>query len=104
MAAGCGSNSSSSSSASRAEFKAGFATSQREFRKLGTTLAKDITRAGSRTDAQLAKEFGALATRARQQAADLAAHLDLGVTAPRSKQRGLVCQVGQVGTDHPRGG
>jgi hypothetical protein len=73
LVAGCGSNSSSSSSASRAEFKAGFATSQRQFRKLGTTLATDITRAGSRTDAQLAKEFGALATRARQQAAELAA-------------------------------
>lgn len=72
LVTGCGSNS-SSSSASQADFKAGFATSQREFRKLGTSLAKDITRAGSRTDAQLAKEFGALAKRARQQAGQLAA-------------------------------
>jgi hypothetical protein len=72
LVAGCGSGT-SSSSASQARFKAGFATSQREFRKLGTDLAKDITRAASRTDSQLAKEFGALARRARDQAAQLAA-------------------------------
>jgi hypothetical protein len=69
---GCGSGT-SSSSASQADFKAGFAASQREFRKLGIDLAKDITRAGSRTDAQLAKEFRALAQRARHQAGRLAA-------------------------------
>lgn len=72
LVAGCGSGT-SSSSASQAQFKAGFATSQREFRKLGTDLAKDITRAASRTDAQLAKEFGALAKRARDQAGQLGA-------------------------------
>jgi hypothetical protein len=72
VVAGCGSGT-SSTSASRVKFKAGFATSQREFRKLGTALARDITRAGSKTDAQLAKEFGALAKRARQQASQLAA-------------------------------
>jgi hypothetical protein len=71
--AGCGSGTSSTSSASQADFKAGFAASQREFRKLGIDLAKDITRAGSKTDAQLAKEFGALAKRAGQQASQLAA-------------------------------
>jgi hypothetical protein len=69
---GCGSGT-SSSSASQVEFKAGFATTQREFRKLGTALAKDITRAASKTDAQLAKEFGTLAKRARRQADQLAA-------------------------------
>lgn len=70
--AGCGS-AKSSSSTSRVDFKTGFATSQQEFRKLGTDLAKDITRAGSKTDAQLAKEFGALAKRAGEQARQLAA-------------------------------
>jgi hypothetical protein len=71
--AACGSGTSSSSSAGQADFKAGFAASQREFRKLGIDLAKGITRAGSKTDAQLAKEFGALADRARHQASELAA-------------------------------
>lgn len=71
--AGCGSGTSSSSSTSQVAFKAGFATSQKEFRKLGTELAKDITGAGVRTDAELAKEFSRLATRAGQQADQLAA-------------------------------
>src|SRR5581483_951475 len=39
--AGCGSGKSSSST-SKVDFKTGFATSQREFRKLGSDLAKDI--------------------------------------------------------------
>lgn len=69
--AGCGSG--TSSSASQVDFKTGFATSQKDFRKLGTDIAKDITGAGSRTDAQLATEFGGLATRADQQAGGLAA-------------------------------
>ncbi len=73
---GCGSGTSSSST-SRVEFKTGLASSQREFRRLGTDIARDITGAGSKTDAQLAKEFGGLATRAGQQAAQLAA-----LTAP----------------------
>jgi hypothetical protein len=68
--AGCGSGKSSSTSS--ADFKAGFATSQREFRKLGTDIAKDITGAAAKTDAQLATEFGGLATRAGQQASQLA--------------------------------
>lgn len=71
--AGCGSSKPSSTTASQVAFKAGFATSQKEFRKLGTDLAKDITGAGARTDAELAKEFNRLATRAGQQADQLAA-------------------------------
>jgi hypothetical protein len=71
--AGCGSGKSSSTTTSQVAFKAGFATSQKEFRKLGTDLAKDITGAGARTDAELAKEFNRLATRASQQADQLAA-------------------------------
>jgi hypothetical protein len=70
--AGCGSGK-SSSSASQVDFKAGFATSQKAFRKLGTDIAKDITGAGAKTDAVLAKEFDGLATRAEQQARQLAA-------------------------------
>ena len=70
--AGCGSGKSSSST-SKVDFKTGFATSQREFRKLGSDLAKDIIGARSKTDAQLATEFKALATRAGQQAGELAA-------------------------------
>lgn len=70
--AGCGSSKSSSSS-SQVDFKAGFATSQKQFRKLGTDIAKDITGAGAKTDAELAKEFRALAARAEQQAGELTA-------------------------------
>jgi hypothetical protein len=70
--AGCGSGKSSSST-SQVAFKAGFATSQKEFRKLGTDIAKDITGAGAKTDADLAKEFTALATRAEHQSSQLAA-------------------------------
>ena len=71
--AGCGSSKSSSTSTSEVAFKAGFASSQKEFRRLGTDLAKDITGAGARTDAELAKEFDRLATRAGRQANQLAA-------------------------------
>jgi hypothetical protein len=74
--AGCGSGK-SSSSISRVDFKTGFATSRKEFGEFVTEIAKDITGAGSRTDAQLAKEFGGLAARADQQASRLAA-----LTAP----------------------
>jgi hypothetical protein len=70
--AGCGSGKSSSST-SHVDFKTGFATSQKEFRKLGTDIAKDIKGAGAKTDAELAKEFSALAKRADQQATQLAA-------------------------------
>jgi hypothetical protein len=72
-AAGCGSSKSSSSSTRHVDFKAGFATSQKDFRKLGTDIAKDITGAGTKTDAELSKQFGGLATRADQQASRLAA-------------------------------
>ncbi len=70
--AGCGS-SKPSSSTRQVEFKTGFVTSQKDFRKLGIDIAKDIRGAGSKTDAELAKEFGGLATRAGQQASELAA-------------------------------
>jgi hypothetical protein len=42
-AAGCGSGKSSSSSTRHVDFKTGFATSQKDFRKLGTDIAKYIT-------------------------------------------------------------
>jgi hypothetical protein len=70
-AAGCGSSHSSSTS-SQASFKSGFATSQQDFRQLGTDIAKDITGAGKKTDAAIATEFTKLARRADQQAAQLA--------------------------------
>jgi hypothetical protein len=69
-AAGCGS-SHTSTTTSQVSFKNGFATSQTEFRRLGTDIAKDITGAGNKTDAALATEFDELATRADQQAAQL---------------------------------
>lgn len=69
-AAGCGSNGKSSTT-SQVSFKSGFATSQRDFRALGTDIAKDITGAGKKTDAAIAAEFDKLATRAGQQAAQL---------------------------------
>jgi hypothetical protein len=72
VVAGCGS-SKPSSSTSHVDFKTGFVASQKDFRKLGTDIAKDIMGAGSKTDAELAKEFGGLATRAGQQASQLAA-------------------------------
>jgi hypothetical protein len=72
-AAGCGSSKSSSSTSSHVDFKTGFAAGQKEFRKLGTDIAQDITGAGNKTDAELATEFGALATRADQQASQLGA-------------------------------
>jgi hypothetical protein len=67
---GCGGG--GSGDVSRAAFKSGFATSQKQFRQLGTTLASDITGAGAKTDAALATQFTALAARARRQAAQLA--------------------------------
>ncbi|MGZ4167458.1 MAG: hypothetical protein ACXVRW_00865 [Solirubrobacteraceae bacterium] len=69
-AAGCGS-SGKSSTTSQVSFKNGFATSQRDFRQLGTDIAKDITGAGNKTDAAIAGEFAKLAKRADQQAAQL---------------------------------
>ena len=70
--AGCGS-SGKSSTTSQVSFKSGFATSQQDFRALGTDIAKDITGAGKKTDAAIATEFQKLATRANQQADQLAA-------------------------------
>lgn len=69
-ATGCGS-SGKSSTTSQVSFKSGFATSQRDFRQLGTDIAKDITGAGNKTDAAIAGEFAKLAKRADQQAAQL---------------------------------
>ncbi|HYZ80829.1 MAG TPA: hypothetical protein VE571_06150 [Solirubrobacteraceae bacterium] len=68
--AGCGSGGQSSTS-SQPGFKSGFATTQRNFRQLGTDIAKDITGAGKKTDAAIADEFRKLATRAGRQAAQL---------------------------------
>jgi hypothetical protein len=81
-ASGCGSNGKSSTS-SQVSFKSGFGTSQQEFRRLGTDIARDITGAGSKTDAAIAREFGKFATRANQQADQLAA---LDVPARYKKQ------------------
>jgi hypothetical protein len=67
---GCGSGK-SSSSISGVDFKTGFATSQKDFRELVTKMVKDLTAAGSQTDAQLAKEFSGLAARADQEASQL---------------------------------
>src|ERR1700722_3570002 len=86
MLAGCGSSGNSSSSTSSAAgstsasststsapsastFKSGFSTDRVKFRKLGLDLQKEITTAQTKTDAQLATEIGALAVRAKQQAA-----------------------------------
>jgi hypothetical protein len=109
--AGCGS-SKSSSSASKVDFKTGFATSQTEFRELGTDIAKDITGAGSKTDAQLAKEFDGLATRAGQQASQLAA-LDAPATYGKRVTRlvagfhaikGDLSKISTAATDHDASG
>jgi hypothetical protein len=85
--AGCGSGKSSSST-SRVDFKTGFAASHKEFGVLVTEIAKDITGAGSKTDAQLAKEFGGLATRADQQASQMAA-----LTAPSKYAKRMTSMV-----------
>ncbi|MFZ1995185.1 MAG: hypothetical protein WAU75_13810 [Solirubrobacteraceae bacterium] len=68
--AGCGSG--RSSTTSRVDFKTGFATSQNAFRQLVTDIAKDLTGAETKTDAELAKEFGVLGDRADRQASRLA--------------------------------
>lgn len=71
-AAGCGS-SHTSTTTSQVSFKSGFAASAKDFRQLGTDIAKDITGAGNKTDAALATEFGTLAKRVDQEATQLAA-------------------------------
>ena len=52
-------------------FKAAFVADRAQFRALGTSLAKSLNQAGSKTDAQLATEFQNLATRAKAQAGKL---------------------------------
>jgi hypothetical protein len=79
--AGCGS-SGKSSTTSQVSFKSGFATTQREFRQLGTEIAKDINGAANKTDAELANEFTALAKRTDQQATQVDA---LGAPAQYEK-------------------
>ncbi len=63
---------STSASTGAADFKPGFAASRATFKKLGADLGSDVQHANTKTDAQIATEFAALATRARQQAAGLA--------------------------------
>jgi hypothetical protein len=65
--AGCGGGSAPSLSA----FKSGFAANKKSFHSLGVDLQHAIATAQSKTDAQLATEIGALATRAKQQADSL---------------------------------
>jgi hypothetical protein len=94
--AGCGSGKSSSAT-SRVDFKTGFTTSHSQFVALATDIAKDIKDAASKSDAQLAKEFRALATRADREASRLT-----GLTAPTkySKQvTSLVAGFRSVKTD-----
>lgn len=68
--AGCGGSSNNAPSLSA--FKTGFQSNKTSFRQLGIDLQKAITGAQSKTDAQLATELGALATRASSQAGSLA--------------------------------
>jgi len=86
-AAGCGSGT-SSSSAGHVDFKTGFATSHAAFAGLATSIAKDLSSAGSKSDKQLAKEFGALATRADQATSQLK-----GLTAPSKYSKRLTSLV-----------
>ena len=65
--AGCGGSSGPSLSA----FKSGFRAEKKAFHSLGVDLQQAIATAQNKTDAQLATEIGALATRARQQASSL---------------------------------
>ena len=63
--AGCGGGPSLSA------FKNGFATDKSQFTKLGSDLAAAIQSARNQTNTELASEFGALSSRAKQQAAQL---------------------------------
>lgn len=96
--AGCGSGkSSSSTTTSQLAFKTALANSQRGLRSLITDIAKDIAGARSRDDAQLAKEFAALSTRAGRRASQLD-----GIKAPRKYAKtmaGLVSGVHAVKAD-----
>jgi hypothetical protein len=66
LLAGCG-----NSAPSLGAFKSGFSANKKSFHTLGVDLQQAIATAQHKTDAQLATEIGALATRARQQAASL---------------------------------
>ena len=68
IVAGCGGSSAPSLSVYKTSFKQNKVT----FRQLGLDLQKAITGAQAKTDAQLATEIGALATRASQQASAIA--------------------------------
>ncbi len=52
-------------------FKAAFVADRAQFRQLGTSLAKSLTGAKGKTDAELATELQGLAIRAKAQAAKL---------------------------------
>ncbi|MGI8413781.1 MAG: hypothetical protein ACR2QA_15095 [Solirubrobacteraceae bacterium] len=65
--AGCGGSSAPSLSA----FKRGFVTDRAQFRSLGTDVGTTLQQAPTKTDTEIATGFGALATRATQQAAQL---------------------------------
>ena len=69
---GTAATTSTSTSTGAADFTSGFAASKATFKKLGADLGSEVQHAGTKTDAQIATEFAALATRARQQAAGLA--------------------------------
>jgi hypothetical protein len=66
--AGCGGSSASKLSA----FKSAFSTDRAQFHQLSVDLQREITGARAKTDAQVATEIGALSTRAKHQASDLA--------------------------------
>ena len=65
--AGCG-----SSAPSLSAFKSGFETDRAQFRQLGEALQATVGGAQNKTNTQLADELEPLATRARQQSAQLA--------------------------------
>jgi hypothetical protein len=78
-------------------FKTGFENNKASFRTLGLDLQHAITGAKGKTDAELASEFGGLATRAKQQAASLA---KLKPTAKyKTDLSNLVSAFDAVGTD-----
>lgn len=90
---GCG----GSSGPSLSSFKSGFAKDKAQFRKLGTDLQTALTKAGSRTDAELATQLGTLSTRAKQQASQLA---KLNPPAKfKSNLHTLVTSLNAVGSD-----
>lgn len=66
--AACGSSAPSTSA-----FKTGFQADRAQFRQLGLALESAISGARTKTDAELAGELRPLATRAREQATQLAA-------------------------------